>query len=149
MVSLEAYLLVSALLFGIGTGQLSTLMSKATGFHAVCASMFDLAQGYGNEGMSAYVRLQEHEFALEAEPVAPDQRHVGSGAGPAVLQQEAHVGSERAQQGKKDSELDGQLWRDESGMKAASQIALFELSAPAPSALAGKAKPDKSGPWSA
>ena len=35
------------------------------GFHAVCASMFDLAHGYAQEGMSAYVQLQEHEFALE------------------------------------------------------------------------------------
>src|ERR671913_1520218 len=35
------------------------------GFHAVCNSMFDLARGYGAEGMSAYVRLQEAEFANE------------------------------------------------------------------------------------
>ncbi len=32
------------------------------GFHALSASMFELAQGYAREGMSAYVRLQEHEF---------------------------------------------------------------------------------------
>jgi isocitrate lyase len=35
------------------------------GFHALNASMFDLASGYATEGMSAYVRLQEREFALE------------------------------------------------------------------------------------
>jgi isocitrate lyase len=35
------------------------------GFHALNASMFELAHGYAREGMSAYVRLQEHEFTLE------------------------------------------------------------------------------------
>ena len=35
------------------------------GFHAVNASMFDLAKGYAQEGMTAYVKLQQHEFALE------------------------------------------------------------------------------------
>jgi isocitrate lyase len=35
------------------------------GFHALNASMFELAKGYSAEGMSAYVRLQEHEFELE------------------------------------------------------------------------------------
>jgi isocitrate lyase len=36
------------------------------GFHALNASMFELAHGYAGEGMSAYVRLQEREFELEA-----------------------------------------------------------------------------------
>ena len=36
------------------------------GFHALNASMFDLAHGYVREGMPAYVRLQEHEFEMEA-----------------------------------------------------------------------------------
>jgi isocitrate lyase len=36
------------------------------GFHALNASMFDLARGYAACGMSAYVELQQHEFALEA-----------------------------------------------------------------------------------
>jgi len=35
------------------------------GFHALNASMFELANAYANEGMSAYVRLQEREFELE------------------------------------------------------------------------------------
>ena len=35
------------------------------GFHSLNAAMFDLARGYAREGMSAYVRLQEEEFALE------------------------------------------------------------------------------------
>src|SRR6476620_10198796 len=33
------------------------------GFHALNYSMFDLAHGYAREGMSAYVELQEKEFA--------------------------------------------------------------------------------------
>jgi len=35
------------------------------GFHSLNTGMFDLAQGYKTEGMAAYSRLQEHEFALE------------------------------------------------------------------------------------
>jgi len=35
------------------------------GFHSLNAGMFELARGYAQEQMTAYVRLQEHEFALE------------------------------------------------------------------------------------
>jgi len=51
------------------------------GFHALNAAMFDLAQGYAAEGMSAYVRLQEHEFALENSgyTATRHQREVGAG----------------------------------------------------------------------
>jgi isocitrate lyase len=35
------------------------------GFHALNASMFELAHGYSSEGMTAYVKLQEREFELE------------------------------------------------------------------------------------
>jgi isocitrate lyase len=58
------------------------------GFHAVCASMFDLAHGYASEGMTAYVRLQEQEFALEAQgyTATKHQREVGAGYFDAVLQ---------------------------------------------------------------
>jgi isocitrate/methylisocitrate lyase len=58
------------------------------GFHAVCASMFDLAQGYAAEGMSAYVRLQEQEFGLEelGYTATRHQREVGAGYFDAVLE---------------------------------------------------------------
>src|SRR6478736_2576241 len=51
------------------------------GFHALNAAMFDLAQGFAAEGMSAYVRLQEHEFALEEDgyTASRHQREVGAG----------------------------------------------------------------------
>jgi isocitrate lyase len=51
------------------------------GFHALNASMFELARGYVEEGMTAYVRLQEHEFQLEASgyTAALHQREVGTG----------------------------------------------------------------------
>ena len=51
------------------------------GFHALNASMFELAHGYAAEGMSAYVRLQEHEFALEEHgyTATRHQREVGAG----------------------------------------------------------------------
>jgi isocitrate lyase len=51
------------------------------GFHALHASMFELAHGYAEEGMSAYVRLQERELALEADgyTATRHQREVGTG----------------------------------------------------------------------
>jgi isocitrate lyase len=51
------------------------------GFHALNAGMFDLARGYAEEGMPAYVRVQEHEFELEAEgyTATRHQREVGAG----------------------------------------------------------------------
>ena len=51
------------------------------GFHALNASMFELAKGYAAEGMTAYVRLQEKEFALEREgyTATRHQREVGTG----------------------------------------------------------------------
>jgi isocitrate/methylisocitrate lyase len=51
------------------------------GFHALNESMFELARGYAEEGMTAYVRLQEREFALEAEgyTATRHQREVGAG----------------------------------------------------------------------
>jgi len=58
------------------------------GFHAVCASMFDLARGYAEDGMSAYVELQQHEFALEEHgyTATRHQREVGAGYFDAVLE---------------------------------------------------------------
>jgi isocitrate/methylisocitrate lyase len=51
------------------------------GFHALNHSMFDLARGYKEEGMPAYVRLQEAEFASEAAgyTATRHQREVGTG----------------------------------------------------------------------
>lgn len=51
------------------------------GFHALNASMFELARGYADEGMSAYVRLQEREFAMEDEgyTATRHQAEVGTG----------------------------------------------------------------------
>jgi isocitrate lyase len=43
--------------------------------------MFELAKGYSTEGMSAYVRLQEEEFAAEANgyTATKHQAEVGTG----------------------------------------------------------------------
>jgi isocitrate lyase len=51
------------------------------GFHALNHSMFELARGYSDEGMPAYVRLQEAEFAAESEgyTATRHQREVGTG----------------------------------------------------------------------
>ena len=51
------------------------------GFHALNYSMFDLARGYAAEGMPAYVRLQDAEFAAEASgyTATRHQREVGTG----------------------------------------------------------------------
>jgi isocitrate lyase len=58
------------------------------GFHALNAAMFELARGYAAEGMSAYVRLQEHELALERDgyTATRHQREVGAGYFDAVAQ---------------------------------------------------------------
>ena len=51
------------------------------GFHALNLSMFELARGYRDEAMSAYVPLQEREFELEDEgyTATRHQREVGAG----------------------------------------------------------------------
>ena len=51
------------------------------GFHALNHSMFDLATGYASNGMTAYVELQDREFASEAVgyTATRHQREVGTG----------------------------------------------------------------------
>jgi isocitrate lyase len=51
------------------------------GFHALNHAMFDLAHGYAREHMTAYVRLQEAEFASERRgyTATKHQREVGTG----------------------------------------------------------------------
>lgn len=51
------------------------------GFHALNHSMFNLAKGYKERAMSAYVELQEAEFASEADgyTATKHQREVGTG----------------------------------------------------------------------
>jgi isocitrate lyase len=52
------------------------------GFHALNLSMFELARGYQQTGMTAYAALQEREFAREADSgyrATKHQRFVGTG----------------------------------------------------------------------
>jgi isocitrate lyase len=52
------------------------------GFHALNLSMFELARGYRDTGMSAYARLQEKEFSREQDygyEAVKHQRFVGTG----------------------------------------------------------------------
>ncbi|HEY8478411.1 MAG TPA: isocitrate lyase [Spirillospora sp.] len=51
------------------------------GFHALNYSMFDLAHGYAREGMTAYVDLQEREFAATEKgfTAVRHQREAGTG----------------------------------------------------------------------
>jgi isocitrate lyase len=51
------------------------------GFHAMNASMFELARGFEENGMTAYVELQNREFAMEEEgyTATKHQREVGAG----------------------------------------------------------------------
>jgi isocitrate lyase len=58
------------------------------GFHSLNAGMFDLARGYRERGMSAYVELQEREFAMEADgyTATKHQREVGAGYFDKVMQ---------------------------------------------------------------
>jgi isocitrate lyase len=58
------------------------------GFHSLNAAMFELAAGYAVEGMPAYVRLQQHELAMEAAgyTATRHQREVGTGVYDLVTQ---------------------------------------------------------------
>ncbi len=51
------------------------------GFHSLNAGMFELARGYREEGMTAFSRLQEREFAMEHEgfTAVRHQSFVGAG----------------------------------------------------------------------
>jgi isocitrate lyase len=58
------------------------------GFHALNAGMFELARGYRDRGMTAYVELQQREFALEDDgyTATKHQREVGAGYFDQVMQ---------------------------------------------------------------
>ena len=58
------------------------------GFHALNLSMFELASGYRDEAMTAYVALQEREFSLEESgyTATRHQREVGAGYFDQVMQ---------------------------------------------------------------
>jgi isocitrate/methylisocitrate lyase len=58
------------------------------GFHALNAGMFELALGYRDEAMTAYVRLQERELELEADgyTATRHQQEVGAGYFDRVLE---------------------------------------------------------------
>ena len=58
------------------------------GFHSLNAAMFELARGYVDEGMPAYVRVQERELGLEEDgyTATRHQREVGAGYFDAVAQ---------------------------------------------------------------
>src|SRR3954452_12646522 len=58
------------------------------GFHSLNLSMFELARGYRDDAMTAYVEVQEREFALEDEgyTATRHQREVGAGYFDQVLE---------------------------------------------------------------
>jgi isocitrate lyase len=58
------------------------------GFHALNLSMFELARGYRDDAMTAYVSLQEREFALEEDgyTATRHQREVGAGYFDQIMQ---------------------------------------------------------------
>jgi len=58
------------------------------GFHALNYSMFELARGYKSQQMTAYVKLQQAEFAAESSgySATKHQREVGAGYFDAVTQ---------------------------------------------------------------
>jgi isocitrate lyase len=57
------------------------LFITLAGFHSLNAAMFELARGYGEEHMPAYVRLQQREFELEevGYTATRHQHEVGAG----------------------------------------------------------------------
>jgi isocitrate/methylisocitrate lyase len=82
------------------------------GFHSLNAGMFELASGYAEEGMAAYVKLQEHEFALEEHgyTATRHQREVGAGYFDAVV--EAVSGGEASTLALKGSTEEGQFTKE-------------------------------------
>ncbi len=58
------------------------------GFHSLNLSMFELARGYRDDAMTAYVTLQEREFALEESgyTATRHQREVGAGYFDQIMQ---------------------------------------------------------------
>jgi len=64
------------------------------GFHAINEAMFALAQEYRDEGMTAYVRLQDREFALEADGYTATRHQREAGAGYFDLVAQAVSGGE-------------------------------------------------------
>ena len=55
-------------------------LAQLAGFHLLNYGMFELASGYAREGMTAFVRLQEAEFAAEKHgyTATRHQREVGA-----------------------------------------------------------------------
>ena len=82
------------------------------GFHALNESMFELARGYARSGMSAYVELQEREFALEESgyTATRHQREVGAGYFDGVL--DAVTGGEASTRALEGSTEEAQFTRD-------------------------------------
>ena len=79
------------------------------GYHALNASMFELASGYSKEGMAAYVRLQEHEFALEEAGYTGTRHQRESGAGYFDAVVEAITGGQSSTLALKGSTEEGQF----------------------------------------
>jgi isocitrate/methylisocitrate lyase len=79
------------------------------GFHSLNEAMFELARGYAQDGMPAYVELQEREFALEADgyTATRHQREAGAGYFDAVM--EAVSGGESSTLALKGSTEEGQF----------------------------------------
>lgn len=82
------------------------------GFHSLNYSMFDLAHGYARENMSAFVRLQEAEFAAAGKgfTAVKHQREVGTGYFDAVTTTVEREASTAALKGSTEDEqfLEGQ-----------------------------------------
>ncbi|HST25207.1 MAG TPA: isocitrate lyase [Gaiellaceae bacterium] len=83
------------------------------GFHALNEAMFELARGYRDRGMEAYVELQEREFALEESgyTATRHQREVGAGYFDAVV--EAVSGGESSTLALKGSTEEAQFGHEE------------------------------------
>ena len=57
------------------------LFITLAGFHSLNSAMFELAHGYAREGMSAYVQVQEQEFAQEERGYSATRHQREAGAG--------------------------------------------------------------------
>jgi isocitrate lyase len=92
------------------------------GFHSLNLSMFELARGYSQDGMSAYCQLQEKEFEFEKRAgyrAVKHQRFVGTGYFDQVAQVIADgQASTLALEGSTEAEQFGEIARQSGGSPA-------------------------------
>ena len=107
------------------------------GFHSLNYSMFNLAHGYARNSMSAFVELQEAEFAAAERgfTAVKHQREVGTGYFDAVtttIERDASTARSRARPKTSSSSTQARARRLRRGPRRTSRVALKDAAAAGP-----------------